>query len=154
MVPLEYVCFMGSKLGRIPDLAALFIAYGAKFVHLICKKKITLLEQELQECINDWQLLYAIVKSLAQLPLPDKLCTADVHILSGSRPAIHNSEYWNYVAKRSWYSRVASSVRSLQHLCRVAIRDQIGPQRLNLVNRLMIPKRLQKYLLLKTDDYL
>lgn len=149
--PLECVCFIGSRLGRIPDLAALFIMYGAKFMHLKFKKRTSLLEQELQQSVTDYVILNVIVMSLAQLPQPHKLCASDTNVMLGNRITFSTPDFSNYVAKWRWYATFAASVRSLQHHCRVTIRNQMGPYRLNLMHKLPLPVALQDYLLFRCD---
>jgi len=121
-------------------------------MHLKFKKRTSLLEQELQQSVTDYVILNVIVMSLAQLPQPHKLCTSDTNIMLGNRITFSTPDFSNYVAKWRWYATFAASVRSLQHHCRVTIRNQMGPCRLNLMHKLPLPVALQDYLLCRSCD--
>lgn len=155
--PLEYICFRDMKHGRHPKLAALLIAYGAKFLHLKNSRNMSLLQQELGLGTTDFIILRSIVKTLVSLPPLRSLGIYNAGGSASSEVACGRSAASGRqpgVAKKyHWYNTIASSVRTLQHHCRVVIRDRLGPRRLSRVHRLPIPMSLQEYLLLEYDEY-
>lgn len=157
VTPLEYVCFKEMKHGRHPKLAALLITYGAKFLHLKNSRNVSLLQQELGVGVTDFIILRAIVKTMVHLP---SLVSLGIYSEGQAVNEILNARFFmgrHYalgLGKRcKWYATIANSVRTLQHHCRVIIRDQLGPRRLCRVHQLPIPLSLQDYLLLEYDEY-
>lgn len=175
VTPLEYVCFSGYKQDRRPKLAALLIAYGAKFLHLRNLRGHSLLQQEMNRNTKDYVILRAIVKTLVRLP---SLQSLGVYVGTGSTAGSPGSAIMSYlfgggggidrhggadpeaattltdfVLKCNWYNSIANSPRTLQHHCRVAVREQLGALRLSRISSLPLPTALQDYLLLDYDEY-
>lgn len=156
VTPLEYVCFKEMKHGRHPKLATLLITYGAKFLHLKNSRNVSLLQQELGVGVTDFIILRAIVKTMVHLP---SLVSLGIYSEGQANEILYarffmGRHYAPGLGKRcKWYATIANSVRTLQHHCRVIIRDQLGPRRLCRVHQLPIPLSLQDYLLLEYDEY-
>lgn len=175
VTPLEYVSFNGHHQLRRPSLAAFLIAYGASFVNLRNRRGsalqcgMSLLEQELTRVTSDCIILRAIVKTLPQLPTLETLgisvdrppaSAAMMHLVHHPPPPGFEAAADNLAVQRSafihrcnWYQRLASSPRTLQHHCRVVVRNQLGPSRLRAVSSLPLPVPLRDYLLLEHDEY-
>ena len=156
--PLEYVCFKGYKQDRCPKIAAFLIAYGAKFMDLKTKHNLSLLQQELSRTVSDYIILRAMVKTVVKLPSLHALGIRVGYIGGDVNPfpvgrEMHSFTPVEYVQKCSWYSQLASSPRTLQHHCRVVVRDRLGPKRLTKISSLPLPVPLQDYLLLEYDEY-
>lgn len=124
---------------------------------------MSLLEQELTRVTSDCIILRAIVKTLAQLPTLEKLgISVDRHqptMHFMHRPPLAPSadaaavQHSAFMRRCHWYQALASSPRTLQHHCRVVVRNQLGPSRLRAVSFLPLPVPLRDYLLLEYDEY-
>jgi len=151
LTPLEYVAFNGLHQCRRPAIAAFLIAYGASFSTIKNPRRgrlyrgMCLLEQELTHVTSDSIILRAIVKTLARLPTLEEL---GIPILKN--PPVRLSAF---VKRCHWYQGLASSPRTLQHYCRVVVRNRLGPSRLRSVSSLPLPVPLKDYLLLEYDEY-
>lgn len=162
---MEYVAFNGLRQFRRPQLAAFLIAYGASFSTLKnlhgCRllRGMSLLEQELTRITTDCVILRAIVKTVAQLPTLDELGISlenPVHLAlppvdaASDVLAVHRGAF---MQRCHWYQSLALSPRTLQHHCRVVVRNCLGPFRLRSVSSLPLPLPLRDYLLLEYDEY-
>jgi len=158
LTPIEYVSFRGFKQDRRPVIAAFLIAYGASFHNIKNARGLTLLQHELGRGTKDYIILRAIVKTLVRLPSLSSLGvnTEVVHRFfpppSGDLTGI-NDDLEQFMVRCNWYQNLASSPRSLQHYCRVTVRERLGPARLRLVAELPLPVTLRDYLLLEYDEY-
>ena len=166
ITPLEYVAFNGLHQFRRPFLAAFLIAYGASFSVLksrrACRqlRSMTLLEQELTRITCDCIILRAIIKTLARLPTLEQMGISleSAAVAPRVMPPIDVASHaqWQhgaYLRRCRWYQSIASSPRTLQHHCRVVVRNCLGPFRIRSVSSLPLPIPLQDYLLLKYDEY-
>ena len=162
ITPLEYVAFNGLRQYRRPYIAAFLIAYGASFSTIKnlrrCRlfRGISLLEQELTHITTDSIILRAIVKTLAYLPTLDELGISLENPTSAVFPPAANAasvRLGAVVRRCRWYKGLASSPRTLQHYCRVVVRNRLGPSRLRNVSSLPLPVPLKDYLLLEYDEY-
>jgi len=163
VTPLEYVAFNGLRQVRRPVLAAFLIAYGASFSTLKnlhgCRlvRGMSLLEQELTRITRDCVILRAIIKTTARLPTLEQLrIRLDSPLLvpdpvdDVADVAGHQSAFFR---RCQWYQTIAMSPRTLQHHCRVVVRNCLGPFRLRSVSSLPLPVPLRDYLLLEYDEY-
>lgn len=158
ITPLEYVSFRGFKQDRRPIIAAFLIAYGAAFHHIKNVRGLTLLQHELGRGTKDYIILRAIVKTLIRLPSLSSL-GVNVEVVRQLFPPPRSDlvgtsdDLEQFVERCNWYQNLASSPRSLQHYCRVAVRDRLGPARLRCIACLPLPITLRDYLLLEYDEY-
>ncbi len=143
--PLQYACFNdNSKQGRRPQLAAFLIAYGAMFMWIKDRHGHTVLQHELMSVSPDKTILQAIVKTLNKPPV-----ISDI----GIPPARNGTHDQSINAKCCWYTYFCNAVRSLQHYCRVTVRNALGVKRLRNVHTLPLPSTLQDYVLLEYSEY-
>jgi len=159
ITPLEYVSFTGLRQLRRPLLAAFLIAYGASFNTLknlrCCRlfQGMSLLEQELR-ITTDCIILRAIVKTLARLPTLEQLgISLENPVHPVLQPMRATADILAFVRRCHWYQGLALSPRTLQHHCRVVVRNCLGPSRLRAVPSLPLPVTLKDYLLLEYDEY-
>jgi SOCS box len=159
ITPLEYVCFKGFRQERRPQLSAFLIAYGASFQNIKNLHGHSLLQQELSRNTDDRIILRAVVKTLVHLPSLQSL-GINVDLVHKMFPPSGVPERSFADGQRSevslrcyWYQNLSSSPRSLQHHCRVSVRNSLGPKRLRYVSTLPLPVTLQDYLLLEFDEY-
>ena len=162
---MEYVAFNGLRQFRRPHLAAFLIAYGASFSSLKTRhgcgpyRVMPLLKHELTSGTRDCIILRAIIKTLARLPTLDEMgINADNPLRLAIPPLDAMSDVLTvhrgaFVQRCRWYQSLASSPRTLQHHCRVVVRNCLGPFRLRSVSSLPLPVPLRDYLLLEYDEY-
>ena len=172
IMPLEYVAFNGLRQFRRPFLAAFLIAYGASFSTLKnlhgCRllRGMSLLEQELTRITSDCIILRAIVKTVSRLPTLEELginlekptcCTIPPIDAAADAAMVHRNAYMvqrnAFVHRCRWYEKIARSPRTLQHHCRVVVRNCLGPFRIRCVSSLPLPIPLRDYLLLEYDEF-
>jgi ankyrin repeat protein len=163
VTPLEYVAFKGFRQDRRPKLAAFLIAFGASFANIKNLRGHTLLQQELNRGTKDSIILCAIVKTLVRLPTLHSLGISIDGPLPPSYPPLRGargpfasleaSTHSEFVQRCQWYQHLATSPRTLQHHCRVVVRNNLGPFRLRSVSSLPLPLPLKDYLLLEYDEY-
>ena len=165
VTPLEYVAFNGLHQFRRPFLAAFLVAYGASFSILknrrTCRqlRGMSLLEQELTRITTDCIILRAIIKTIARLPTLEQLGislenTAAPRVMPPIDVAANAQwQHGAYLRRCRWYQNIALSPRTLQHHCRVVVRNCLGPFRIRFVSSLPLPVPLQDYLLLEYDEY-
>ena len=118
-----------------------------------------LLKHELTSGTRDCIILRAIIKTLARLPSLDEMgINADNPLRMAIPPLDPMSDVLTvhrgaFVQRCRWYQSLASSPRTLQHHCRVVVRNCLGPFRLRSVSSLPLPVPLRDYLLLEYDEY-
>lgn len=165
ITPLEYVSFRGFKQDRRPHIAAFLIAYGASFQTIKNVRGLTLLQHELARGTKDYVILRAIVKTMSRLPSLESLGVNVEFVRQRRHQSLFpptaadvlglgiNDDLEQYADRCTWYHNLSSSPRSLQHCCRVAVRDRLGPSRLRHIPSLPLPLPLRDYLLLEYDEY-
>ena len=150
----------------------LLLAYGANY-NIRNKAGDTLLQSELRNRTRDTTILNAIAKCTASLPSLDSLGLGVIH--SNSNPVnapppqqlqlhqhqgLQHPEHFlarlysdNQYSKFTWYKDLFKEPRTLQHYCRCAIRDTMGPSRLRKLNTLPLPTTLKEFLMLEHEEF-
>lgn len=171
LTPLHYVCFSDTlHLERRSDAAVLLLAYGGDF-NIRNRHGDDTLQSELRGRHRDTTIISAIAKCVSHLPSLDDLgFGAQVF---NSNPLVlqpqghHIFDVYNelqhqiYIErlnsdqqyKFAYYKKLLLGPRKLQHLCRVVIRNALGPKGLRKISCLPLPVTLQEYLLLQHEEF-
>ena len=160
---------------RRPDAAALLISYGAQYT-INNRLGDNVLQYELRTNTRDMTILYAISKSVPNLPSIESLgiippSSSGLLIPRGAinmlaqdyRAADYaaiNRNWTKYIKndvqyhKFMWYKELTKDPRPLQHYCRCVVRSALGVQRLSKIDTLPLPTTLKEYLRLELDEFM